>query len=257
MIKLADSADDLVGDGPLAPTSVNQFSKRAFIETAQAVPEVQQMISEAANQGQEITRKQVRRLTDEFTASTSEILPEEIRRQTQENLLPPRLVAPLVRELSKLSDIQQEDLKQVLKKDPQIDCIKQVTHSAKSISKAIDASISLRALQNLDVDLEKAMKEAQRLDILGLLSDALSHAQMVEASVLRLNNSSKKLSGLYERIWLESGSSTPYLRGLLDVLQTLSGTTMRVSLGEISGGKRIRLQLVEESAEQLPPPVFP
>ncbi|MCP9914095.1 hypothetical protein KBZ07_11905 [Cyanobium sp. BA20m-14] len=37
----------------------------------------------------------------------------------------------------------------------------------------------------------------------------------------------------------------------------LSGSTLRVSLGELAGGKRVRLQLVEESPEQLPPPPLP
>jgi hypothetical protein len=32
---------------------------------------------------------------------------------------------------------------------------------------------------------------------------------------------------------------------------------MRVSLGELAGGKRVRLQLVEEVADQLPPPELP
>ena len=89
LIQLADSADNLVGEGLLEPDSVNQFSKRAFLETAQAEPEVQQMISEAANGGLPITRKQVRRLSDEFLAATSPLLPEEIRQRTAENLLPP------------------------------------------------------------------------------------------------------------------------------------------------------------------------
>ena len=71
LIQLAESADGLVGDGLLSEGSVNNFSKRAFLDTAQADPEVQQMISEAANEGQQITRKQVRRLSDEFTAATS------------------------------------------------------------------------------------------------------------------------------------------------------------------------------------------
>ena len=254
LIKLADSADELIGEGPLEETSVNQFSKRAFIETAQAEPEVQQMISEAANEGQEITRKQVRRLTDEFTSATSHLLPEEIRQRTQENLLPPRIVAPLVRELAKLPDSQKEDFKQILKEEPEIDSIKLVTNKARSMSKSIEASLSLRALQLVDIDLDKAMQEAQRLEILGLVADGLTHAQSIESSVLRLHNSWKKLGGLQERIWLESGSSTPYLRELLDVLQTLSGNTMRVSLGELAGGKRLRLQIVEESSQQLDPP---
>ena len=100
LIQLAESADRMLGDGVLAEDSVNQFSKRAFLETAQADPEVQQMIGEAANDGQQITRKQVRRLSDEFTAATSPLLPEEIRQRTADNLLPPRVIAPLVKELA-------------------------------------------------------------------------------------------------------------------------------------------------------------
>lgn len=56
---------------------------------------------------------------------------------------------------------------------------------------------------------------------------------------------------------MESGSSTPHLRDLLTVLQSLSGSTLRVSLGELAGGKRVRLQLVEESADQLEAPPLP
>ena len=43
LIQLADSADNLVGEGLLEPDSVNHFSKRAFLETAQAEPEVQEI----------------------------------------------------------------------------------------------------------------------------------------------------------------------------------------------------------------------
>ncbi len=254
LIQLADSADDLVGEGILKESSVNKFSRRAFIETAQAAPEVQQMISEAANEGIEITRKQVRRLNDEFTSATSPLLPEEIRERTQSNLLPSRVVAPLVKELAKLPDLQQEDLRKALREEPEIDCIKDVTSTARWISKSLDASLSLRAFQCADLNLEKAMEEAKRLDSLGLLADACSQAQAIESSVLKLHTAWRRLAGLQERLWLESGSSTPYLRDVLNVLQTLSGATMRVSLGELSGGKRVRIQMVEEAADQLDPP---
>ena len=56
---------------------------------------------------------------------------------------------------------------------------------------------------------------------------------------------------------MEAGSSTPHLKELLTALQSLSGSTMRVSLGELAGGKRVRLQLVEESPEQLEAPPLP
>ncbi len=256
LIQLADSATELVVEGILDEGSVNKFSKRAFLETAQAVPEVRQMISEAANEGQEITRKQVRRLSDEFTAATSPLLPQEIRQKTQENLLPPRVVAPLVRELAKLPEPQMEEMQSILKKEPEIDCIKEVTSTARWIAKTSDVSTGVRAFQQAELNLEKAIQEAQRIDALNLLADAVGQAYALEASVLKLHTAWRRLGGVQERLWVESGSSTPYLRDVLNALQVLSGATMRVSLGEIAGGKKLRIQLVEESSEQLEPPVI-
>ena len=257
LVQLADSADNLVGEGLLEPDSVNQFSKRAFLETAQAEPEVQQMISEAANGGLPITRKQVRRLSDEFLAATSPLLPEEIRQRTAENLLPPRAVAPLVKELARLPEEQQEDLRQVLREEPELERVKDVTHTARWLHRAAEASLAVRAFQQGDLDFEKALQEAQRLDALGLLADAVGQAQALENAVLKLHTSWRRLGGLQERLWVESGSSTPHLRELLTALQSLSGSTLRVSLGELAGGKRLRLQLVEESPDRLEAPPLP
>ncbi|MCP9820453.1 hypothetical protein KBZ18_13270 [Synechococcus sp. Cruz-9H2] len=257
LIQLADSADNLVGDGLLEEGSVNNFSKRAFLDTALADPEVQQMISEAANDGQQITRKQVRRLSDEFTAATSPLLPEEIRQRTQENLLPPRVVAPLVRELARLPEPQQDDLRRALREEPELERVKDVTSTARWLSKAAEAGLAVRAFQHGNLNLEKALQEAQRLDALGLFADAVGQAQQLESAVLKLHTSWRRLGGLQERLWVESGSSTPHLRELLTALQSLSGTTLRVSLGELSGGKRVRLQLVEETPDQLTPPPLP
>ena len=254
LIQLADSSDNLVVDGILEESSVNNFSKRAFIETAQAEPEIQHMISEAANEGKDIPRRQVKSLTDEFVAATSSLLPVEIREKTQSNLLPAKFVAPLVRELSKLSPIQQEEICETLRENPEIDSVKDMTNTAKWIGKSLDASLSLRAFQNKDLNLDKATQEALRLDSLGILSDAFGQAKTIESSILRFHSAWKRLEGLQERLWVESGSSTPYLRELLDTLQTLTGSTIRVSLGELSGGKRLRLQLVEEDSERLEPP---
>ena len=254
LIQLAESADSMLSEGTMEESRVDQFAMGAFMETSQAAPEVQLMISEAANEGQEITRKQVRRLTDEFTAATSPLLPEEIRQRTQENLLPPRAVAPLVRELAKLPEPQQEDFRKVLRDEPELDRIKDVTSTARWITKTTESGIAVRAFQQGELDLDRAMQEAQRLDALGLLADAVGQAQALESAVLKLHTSWRRLGGLQERLWVESGSSTPYLRDVLNALQSLSGATMRVSLGELAGGKRVRLQLVEESPDQLDPP---
>ncbi|NBP32638.1 MAG: hypothetical protein EBV08_05040, partial [Synechococcaceae bacterium WB6_1B_055] len=246
-----------VGGGLLQETSVNNFSKRAFLETAQADPEVQQLISEAANEGQQITRTQVRRLSDEYSSATSELLPQVIRERTQQNLLPPKLVAPLVRELARLPEAQQQDLRRVLKEEPEIERIKDVTLTARWLTKAAEAGLAVRALQHESINLEKAMQEAQRLDMLGLVADVVGQAQQLEQAVLKLHTSWRRLGGLHERLWLESGSSTPYLRSLLQGLESLSGSNLRVSLGELAGGKKLRLQLVEEAADQLEAPPMP
>jgi hypothetical protein len=254
LIQLAESANNLVGGGLLAESSVNNFSKRAFLETAQADPEVQHMISEAANEGQQITRKQVRRLADEFTAATSELLPDAIRERTQQNLLPPKFVAPLVRELARLPEPQQQDLRRVLQEEPQLERVKDVTLTARWLSRAAESALAVRALQHESIDMEKAMQEAQRLDVLGLVADLVGQAQQLEQAVLKLYSSWRRLGGLHERLWLESGSSTPCLRNLLQGLEGLSGSNLRVSLGELAGGKRLRLQIVEEAADQLEAP---
>jgi len=144
LIQLAESADNLVGDGLLELGSVNNFSKRAFLETAQADPEVQLMVSEAANEGQQITRKHVRRLSDEFMAATSPLLPEEIRQRTADNLLPPKAVAPLVRELAKLPEPQQEDLRRVLQDEPELDRVKDVTLTARWLSRTAESGLAVR-----------------------------------------------------------------------------------------------------------------
>ena len=254
LIQLAESADELVVEGILDEKSVNNFSRRSFIETAQSSPEVQQMIAEAANKGNEITRKEVRRLSDEFTSATSPLLPEEIRQRTQENLLPSKIVAPLAKELSKLPENLQKDLRNILKESPDVDSIKEITTAAKCLGKSNDASLSLRALQRENLNLEKATQEAQRIDALGYFADALTQAKSIEAAVMKLHSSWRRLGDINDRLWVESGSSTPYLRDVINALQSLSGATMRVSLGEIYGGKRIRLQIVEEQAEQIEPP---
>ena len=66
LIQLAESADKLLEEGDLSIDSINNFSKRAFIETAKSKIEVQEIISEAANNGDHITCREVKQLSDEW-----------------------------------------------------------------------------------------------------------------------------------------------------------------------------------------------
>lgn len=243
LIQLADAADDLVADAGLQAASVNNFSKRAFVETAQAETAVQQMVSEAANDGLQINRQQVKRLHDEVLASTSPLLPDEIRRRTQANMLPSKAVAPLVKELAKLPVEQQEELQRELAGAPELDTVKEATLAARWLVKAAEAAAAVRALQHDNLNLDQAMKEAQRLELMGKVADAMRQAQQLEQAVTRLYGSWQRLGELHESLWLETGSSTPHLRAFLDRLSELAGSTVHVSLGELAGGKQLRLQL--------------
>ena len=108
LIDLANSADQMLEDGLIETQDVNRFSKRAFMETAQASPEVQQIVSEAAKRGDQITRKEVRNLSDEWTAMTSDLVPESVREKVSDNTIPTRYLTPMVKEMEKLPPSHQQ-----------------------------------------------------------------------------------------------------------------------------------------------------
>ena len=123
LIELADSADTLLENGLLESEDVNQFSKRAFVETAQASAEVQQLVSEAAHRGENITRREVRQLSDEWTAMTSDLLPAEVKEKAADNTIPTRYLAPLVREMEKLPESHQDTLRTEVAQNPDVDTL--------------------------------------------------------------------------------------------------------------------------------------
>lgn len=94
LIELADSADQLLETGVLTPEAVNQFSKRAFVETAKAAPEVQQLVGDSARKGEHITRREVRQVANEWAAMTSDLIPETLREKAANNTIPSRYIAP-------------------------------------------------------------------------------------------------------------------------------------------------------------------
>ncbi len=246
LIQLADSADELVIEGSLDPACVNNFSKHAFLATAKAAPPVQQLVNSAANEGQRITRHQVKRLDDEFTAASSNLLPDEVRQRTQTQVLPTKVVAPLVKELARLPKEQQEQLRQELASAPELDAVKATTQIARSMAKVLEAALALHALGDSSLNLDRAMGEAQRLEVLGPLAETLRHAQQIEQAASRLNCSWQRLADLHERLWLESGNS-PHLRQLLETLASLAGSPLRVSLGALGGQDHRQVEITISS----------
>ncbi len=247
LIQLANSADTLLAEGQLVPSAINNFSKRAFVETAKASPEVQKLVSEAAQKGDRITRREVKQLTDEWTAMSSELLPPEVKEKASEGSLPPRHLAPLVKEMEKLPDNQIEDIQKEVALNPDVDTVKRMTSAAKNLAKYLDAAAQVQTLRESAIDLEMALDEALRLDCLNITADLVKQATQLEQNVGKLYTTWKKLGSLADRLYVETGASNPHLRSLLTCLERLTSEVIEVHLDEV-GENIVRLRVISEES---------
>ncbi|NJK35883.1 MAG: hypothetical protein HC919_13630 [Oscillatoriales cyanobacterium SM2_2_1] len=238
-IHLANSADTLISGGYLEPEDVSRFSRRAFIETAQAAPEVQQLVSEAARQGERITRREVRHLADQWMAVSSELISDAIREKVSQSTLSPQQVAPLVRELEKLPPAHQRAIAMVVGPDP--DELKQATAEAQVLNRYLKNSDQIQALQDHACDLESALAEAQRVGSLRPLTEALTAAAQLEGAIAKLYTTWRRLALVLDRLEAESSASTPHLRTVLAVLSPLSNSQLAIHLG---GDRLIGVELL-------------
>lgn len=245
LIQLANSADTLLAEGNLDPDSINNFSKRAFVETAKSAPEVQRMVSEAAQSGDRITRREVKQLSDEWTAMSSELLPDEVKEKATEGGLPPRHLAPLVREMEKLPDSHLQEIQREIAESPDIDTVKALTSTSRNLSKYLDSAAQVQTLRRASIDMEMALEEALRLDCLSTASDLVKQATNLEQTVGKLYTTWKRLGNLADRLYVDTGASNPHLRSLLTCLDSLTNETIEVQLDD--GGERtIRLKVITE-----------
>ncbi|MBO0350625.1 hypothetical protein J0895_16285 [Phormidium pseudopriestleyi FRX01] len=246
LIELANSADTLLNQGDLDPETINKFSKRAFVETAKSAPEVQQMVTQAARDGDRITRREVRQLSDEWTAMTSELLPEEVKEKATAGSLPPRYLAPLVREMEKLPPSHQVSIRDEAAINPDVDTVKQLTSDARSLSKYLDAAAQVQAIATSSIDVEMALEEALRMGCLNTAADLVKQASQIEQTVAKLYTTWRRLGSLTDRLYVDTGASTPHLRMLLTCLDRLAGQVIEVPLGD-EGDRTIRLQILSDS----------
>lgn len=245
-IQLANSADTLLGEGQLDPDSINNFSKRAFVETAKSAPEVQKLISEAAMKGDHITRKEVKQLSDEWTAMSSELLPDEVKEKASDGSIPPRYLAPLVKEMEKLPNSHILEIQKEMSETPDIDTVKFLTSEAKSLAKYLDAAAQVQTLRSANIDLEMALEEALRLECLSTAADLLKQATQLEQMVGKLFTTWKRMGGLADRLYVDTGASNPHLRSLLTALEVLTNDVIEVQLDD-EGEQKVRLKIITEN----------
>ncbi|MGG6240078.1 hypothetical protein ACQ4N7_15745 [Nodosilinea sp. AN01ver1] len=248
LIELAESADQLLDAGMLTPKEVNQFSKRAFVETAKSAPEVQQLVSDSARKGDHITRREVRQVANEWAAMTSDLIPETLREKAANNTIPTRYIAPLVKEMEKLPPVHQSTLKTEVELNPDLDTLKQVTAEARYLSKYLASANQVQLLEASGIDLELALEEALRVGCLNSAADMVAQAAQIEQTAVKLFTAWKRLNQLAERVFVDSGESTPNLRALLTALGPITSETVQVRLGDIDSvtAQTIRWRLMVE-----------
>jgi hypothetical protein len=245
LIQLANSADTLLAEGELNPSSINNFSKGAFVETAKAAPEVQRLLSEAAQKGDRITRREVKQLADEWTAMSSELLPTEVKEKATDGSLPARHLAPLVKEMEKLPDTHLESLQKQILASPDVDTVKAATTGARNLAKYLDAAAQVQTLRRGSLDLEMALDEALRLDCLNTAADLVKQATQLEQTVAKLYTTWKRLGSLADRLYVDTGASNPHLRSMLSCLELLTSEVIEVELDD-AGNRLVRLRIISE-----------
>jgi hypothetical protein len=253
LIELANSADTLLDSGCLDPEDVNRFSKRAFVETAHSAPEVQQMVGDAAKKGDRITRRDVRQLSDDWTVMTSDLLPIEVREKAADQSIPTRYLSPLVKQLEKLPESHQVSIRESVAENPDIDTLKQVTAEARYLAKYLEAATQVQTINHESLNLELALEEALRVGCLSSTADLVSQAAQLEQAIAKLYTTWKRLHKLSERIYVDTGASTPNLRSLLSCLDHLSGEAINFTIGDPKGegfSRTIRLKLEDDQATE-------
>lgn len=228
LIQLADCADMLLTEGILDPATLNNFSKAAFIEIAQAEPEVQALVGEAAKDGDRLTQREVRSMAQGWAAMQSELLPLEIVEKVEDGMLPPPCLAPLVEELEKLPAPQVESLQMELQQLPAVtpEAVAAVTASARNLSAYWGAANRVRALEQAEVAIEPALEEALELGYLSATTELLEQAATLEQLVRKLQATQQRLGHLHARLAAQASVQTDAenspLRSLLAALTPLA-----------------------------------
>ncbi|MBF2097423.1 MAG: hypothetical protein IGQ88_03465 [Gloeomargaritaceae cyanobacterium C42_A2020_066] len=231
LMELAESADALETTAGLDLEATRHFSKQAFVETAQADPAVQQVVVDRARQGERVTRREVQQLQAEWLALGSELLPEAVREQAANQTLPPRYLAPLVRELEKLPTPHQTWLQEEVAEQPDVETVRQTTATARQLSRYLAAGRQVQVWQQLTLDLEQALAEALRLDCLSATADLVQQVAQMEQAAGRLVLAWRRIKDLTDRLETQTGASTPHLQRLLQAVTPLAHASITTPLG--------------------------
>jgi hypothetical protein len=101
----------------------------------------------------------------------------------------------------------------------------------------------VQTINQSTVDLSIALEEALRVGCLPVASDLLKQAANLEQNLTKFYMTWKRIGTLADRLYVDTGASTPHLRSLLNCLERLSGEIIEIPLDEV-GENTIRVRIL-------------
>jgi HPt (histidine-containing phosphotransfer) domain-containing protein len=146
--------------------------------------------------------------------------------------------------MEKLPESHQKFIQKEIAANPDVDTLKQVTTEARQLAKYLKSAAQVQALAQEDVDIETALEEAQRVGCLSVAADLVNQASQIEQTIAKLYMTWKRIGNLADRLYVDTGASTPNLRSLLTCIEPLGGEVMELQLSGTTE-HTVRLQIQE------------
>jgi hypothetical protein len=147
--------------------------------------------------------------------------------------------------MEKLPEVHQQSIRSEAAENPDVDTVKQLTSDARNLAKYLEAAAQVQTINEQSLDLEMALEEALRLGCLNTAADMVKQASQLEQTVTKLYTTWRRLASLTDRLYVDTGASTPHLRSLLACLDKLARNVIEVPMDEGSD-RTIRVQMLNE-----------
>jgi hypothetical protein len=145
--------------------------------------------------------------------------------------------------MEKLPELHQHAIQEEIAAHPDLDHVKEITTSARNLAKYLDAGAQVQVLNESTVDLAAALEEALRVGCLPVAADVLKQAALLEQTMTKFYLTWKQLGSLNDRLYVDTGASTPHLRSLIACVERLSSEIVEVPLDD-AGQNSIRLRVM-------------
>ena len=263
LIGMADLAHRIIRDPSLPLNSSNEivekFAPDAFLELSKGISDVIPIACEEAMGEGYLSKQAVRAINSAVFVAASEFLPSEIKSMVQQDSLSATKVHRLCEAVESLPEEKaQEIIDEIVNSSDGItvEAVERARKQAADINTINDLAPNLPTLageaigKEVPVDLDQAYIESDRLDCLPNYARILKKTAEVEALASKLAIAMKALSGLCDRAYVDSESSAPHFRDLIEkVDKTLGVCFLRRQPSKIPlvGGGQMDVMLWEES----------